>query len=98
MHVGRRRRSIGTQRALGRGRRSPDELDTDLVALIDRLSRRLRAAHRVCRTVVLRLRFDDFSRVTRSDTFAEATARTETVLAVARGLLMSSMPLIRERG
>ena len=98
VQVGRRRRSIGTQRALGRGRRSPDQLDTDLVALIDRLSRRLRAAHRVCRTVVLRLRFDDFSRVTRSDTIAEATARTETVLAVARGLLTSSMPLIRERG
>jgi DNA polymerase-4 len=98
VQVGRRRRSMGTQRALGRGRRSPDELDGDLVALIDRLSQRLRAAHRVCRTVVLRLRFDDFSRVTRSDTIAEATARTETVLAVARGLLTSAMPLIRQRG
>ena len=98
VQVGRRRRSMGTQRALGRGRRTPDQLDTDLVALVDRLSRRLRAAHRVCRTVVLRLRFDDFARVTRSDTIAEATARTETVLAVARGLLASSMPLIRQRG
>jgi DNA polymerase IV len=98
VQVGRRRRSMGTQRALGRGRRTPDQLDNDLVALIDRLARRLRAANRVCRTVVLRLRFDDFSRVTRSDTIAEATARTETVLAVARGLLTSAMPLIRERG
>ena len=98
VQVGRRRRSIGTQRALGRGRRSPDALDTDLVALIDRLSRRLRAAHRVCRTIVLRLRFDDLSRVTRSDTIAEATARTETLLTVARGLLTSAMPLIRQRG
>ena len=98
VQVGRRRRSMGTQRALGRGRRTPDQLDTDLVALVDRLSRRLRAAHRVCRTVVLRLRFDDFSRVTRSGTIAEATAGTETVLAVARGLLASSMPLIRQRG
>ena len=98
VQVGRRRRSMGTQRALGRGRRTPDQLDTDLVALVDRLSRRLRAAHRVCRTVVLRLRFDDFARVTRSDTIAEATAGTETVLAVARGLLASSMPLIRQRG
>ena len=98
VQVGRRRRSMGTQRALGRGRRSPDELDMDLVALVDRLVRRLRAAHRVCRTVVLRLRFGDFSRVTRSDTIVEATARTETVLAVARRLLLSSMPLIRQRG
>jgi DNA polymerase-4 len=98
VQVGRRRHSIGTQRALGRGRRSPDTLDTDLVALVDRLGRRLRAAHRVCRTIVLRLRFDDFSRATRSDTLAESTAHTETILAVARGLLGSSMPMIRAKG
>jgi DNA polymerase-4 len=99
VQVGRRRHSIGTQRALGRGRRrSTDALDTDLVALVDRLAGRLRAAHRVCRTVVLRMRFDDFSRATRSETIAEATAQTETILAVARGLLASSMPMIRTEG
>jgi DNA polymerase-4 len=99
VQVGRRRRSIGTQRALGRRRRrSPEELDADLVALIDRLARRLRAAHRVCRTVVLRLRFDDFSRATRSYTVAEATGGTDTLLAVARGLLAAAMPTIRTRG
>src|SRR3954451_7667068 len=65
---GRRRRSRGARRALGRRRRSPEELDAVLVALVDRLARRLRAARRVCRTVVLRLRFDDFSRATRSHT------------------------------
>jgi DNA polymerase-4 len=96
--VGRRRRSIGTQRALGRRRRSPEELDADLVALVDRLSRRLRKAHRVCRTVVLRLRFDDFARATRSFTVAESTGRTETLLAVARGLLETAMPTIRSKG
>ena len=53
---GRRRRSIGAQRALGRSPRSWEALDTFLVALVDRLARRLRAARRVCRTVVLRLR------------------------------------------
>src|SRR5204863_2003043 len=64
VEVGRRRRSMGTQRALGRRRRSPETLDADLIALVDRLARRLRKAHRVCRTVTLRLRFDDFSRAT----------------------------------
>jgi DNA polymerase-4 len=98
VQVGRRRRSIGTQRALGRRRRTPEELDADLVALIDRLARRLRKAHRVCRTVVLRLRFDDLSRATRSATIAEATGRTDTLLATARGLLAVAMPTIRERG
>jgi DNA polymerase-4 len=52
----------------------------------------------VCRTVVLRLRFDDFSRATRSHTLAEATAHTPTVLAAARGLLASAMSLIESRG
>jgi DNA polymerase-4 len=77
VQVGRRRRSMGSQRALGRRPRSPETLDADLVALVDRLARRLRAAHRVCRTVVLRLRFDDFSRATRSHTLSEATADTK---------------------
>ena len=96
--VGRRRRSMGTQRALGRRPSSPELLDADLIALVDRLSRRLRAAHRVCRTVVLRLRFDDFSRATRSHTMHEATADTDTLLATARALLATSLPLIRDRG
>jgi DNA polymerase-4 len=97
--TGRRRRSIGTQRALGRRRRrTPEELDADLVALADRLSRRLRKARRVARTVVLRLRFDDLSRATRSHTLHEATAQTEALLATARGLLAMALPMIRERG
>ncbi|HSL14720.1 MAG TPA: DNA polymerase IV, partial [Actinomycetota bacterium] len=99
VQTGRRRRSIGTQRALGRRRRrSPEQLDADLVALADRLSRRLRKARRVTRTVVLRLRFDDLSRATRSHTLHEATAQTDALLATARGLLAMSLPMIRERG
>jgi DNA polymerase IV len=98
VQVGRRRRSMGTQRALGRRPRSPGTLDTDLVALVDRLARRLRDAHRACRTIMLRLRFDDFSRATRSHTLWEATAHTETILATARGLLATSMPLIERQG
>jgi DNA polymerase-4 len=95
----RRRRSMGAQHALGR--RSPKSfelLDTTLVALVDRLARRLRAARRVSRTVAIRLRFDDFSRATRSHTLSEATADTVTILATARGLLVASFPLIRSQG
>ncbi|HZD67731.1 MAG TPA: DNA polymerase IV [Actinomycetes bacterium] len=99
VQVGRRRRSIGAQRALGRSTpRSPDDLDTTVAALVDRLTRRLRAAGRVCRTVVLRLRFDDFSRATRSHTLHEATAQTRTILAAARGLLATAMPMIQRQG
>jgi DNA polymerase-4 len=95
----RRRRSMGAQRALGRrAPKSFELLDTSLVALVDRLARRLRAARRVCRTVAIRLRFDDFSRATRSHTLSEATADTVTILATARGLLVASLPLIRSQG
>jgi DNA polymerase IV len=94
----RRRRSIGSQRALGRSPRSRSDLDTVLVGLVDRLARRLRKARRVCRTVTIRLRFDDFSRATRSHTIAEATAQTRTVLAIARELLASAVRMIERRG
>jgi DNA polymerase IV len=93
-----RRRSIGSQHARGRGRRAPEQVDADLVALVDRVMRRLRTAHRVGRTVVLRLRFDDYSRATRSHTLTRPTARTETVLEVARSLLDAAWPLVEERG
>ena len=98
VRVGRRRSSMGAQRALGRGRRSHAELDSTLAGLVDRLTRRLRKARRVCRTITLRLRFDDFSRATRSHTVAEATSRTHTILAIARGLLAASMPMVESRG
>ena len=98
VHVGRRRRSMGSQRALGRRPRSAEDLDAILVGLVDRLGRRLRAARRVCRTVVLRLRFGDFSRATRSHTLPEATSHTTPILATARGLLAAAMPAIEHQG
>nr|WP_280468286.1 DNA polymerase IV [Nocardia cyriacigeorgica] len=96
--TGRRRRSIGAQRALGRRHRTPEELAAYLYGLVDRLGRRLRGADRVCRTVVLRLRFDDFGRATRSHTLAAATDDTETIRDAARILLGGALPLIQERG
>jgi DNA polymerase IV len=98
VRVGRRRGSMGSQRALGRSPRSADEIDTDLVALVDRVTRRMRKAGRVGRTVVLRLRFDDFSRATRSHTLPHATAHTRTILDAARELLATAMPMIQRRG
>jgi DNA polymerase IV len=95
---GRRRGSIGSQRALGRGRHSAEKLDATLVAIVDRISRRLRAARRVGRTVVLRLRFGDFERATRSHTLPFATASTQLILVTARALLATTMPLIERRG
>jgi DNA polymerase-4 len=98
VEVRRRRRSMGAQRALGRTPKTPEGLDAVLVGLVDKLSRRLRKAHRVCRTVILRLRFDDLTRATRSLTLWEATEQTRTILAAARGLLAAALPMIASRG
>jgi DNA polymerase IV len=98
VQVGRRRRSIGSQRALGRSPTPSDALDAIVLGLVDRVTQRMRVAGRLGRTVVLRLRFDDFSRATRSHTLPWATADTETILATVRALLTVAMPVIEQRG
>jgi len=98
VQVGRRRGSIGSQRALGFRAHSRAEVDAALVGLVDRVTGRMRTASRVGRTIVLRLRFDDAGRATRSHTLARATAHTPTILATARALLDGAQPMIRARG
>jgi DNA polymerase-4 len=92
------RRSYGTQRALGRSRGTPVDLDEVLVKLVDRVAGRMRPAGATGRTVLLRLRFDDYSRAARSHTLAEATADPAPILAAARALLAAAMPTIEREG
>ncbi|AZC15015.1 DNA polymerase IV [Microbacterium sp. ABRD28] len=94
----RRRRSIGSQRALGTRPRTPDELDVILSQIVDRLARRLRDGNRVCRSVVLRLRFGDYTKATRSRTLRFPTDRTSVLIDTARMLLAAALPTITERG
>ncbi|BBU20271.1 DNA polymerase IV [Mycobacterium xenopi] len=98
--TGVRRRSIGAQRALGRAgtAMSAAEIDAVVISLIDRIAARMRAAGRSGRTVVLRLRFADFSRATRSRTLPWPTSSTQIILVAARQLVASARPLIAERG
>jgi DNA polymerase-4 len=98
VQVGKRRGSIGSQRALGWRPKSAGEVDATLVGLVDRVTRRMRTAGRIGRTVVLRLRFDDSTRATRSHTLLRPTAQTETILAAARSLLHGAAPLIAAQG
>jgi DNA polymerase-4 len=98
VQVGRRRQSIGSQRALGRSSRSRDSVDSVVLGLVDQVTRRLRAGRRVGRTVMLRLRFDDFTRATRSHTLPRATAHTPTILAAVRALHATAQPMIERRG
>ena len=98
--TGVRRRSVGAQRALGRAGNtmSDSEIDAVVINLVDRITRRMRKSDRTGRTVVLRLRFDDFGRATRSHTMPRATASTDAILAAARALVAAAGPLIAERG
>ncbi|NYI71138.1 DNA polymerase-4 [Naumannella cuiyingiana] len=98
VRTGVRRRSMGSQRAIGRGAHSAAELDAAVLGIVDGLGKRLRGAGRQARTVVLRLRFDDYSRVTRSHTLPGATSQTELIMTAARRLLRDALPLIIERG
>ena len=98
IRVGHRRGSIGSQHAMGRSRHRPADIDVVVVGLVDRVTRRMRTAERTGRTVVLRLRFDDFTRVSRSHTLLRATAHTGTILSTVRGLVDAAMPMIEERG
>jgi DNA polymerase IV len=96
--VGKRRGSMGAQRALGRSRRPASEIEVILAGLVDRVTRRMRAAERAGRTVTLRMRFDDFSRATRSTTLPKATSQTQPILDAARRLLGHARPMVEARG
>lgn len=100
VEVGRRRRSIGSQCAIGRpGKpKSRAELEALLAGLVDRVARRLRAGERIGQTFTLRLRFDDFGRATRSATLAHSSAATATWLETGRRLLDAAWPLVEEKG
>lgn len=95
---GTRRRSFGSQSAMGRGPHRPEKLDRLAVSLADRVTRRMRAKGATGRTVVLRLRFEDYTRVTRSRTLPRATAASGEVLAALRALLDAEREKIADRG
>jgi DNA polymerase-4 len=93
----RRRGSIGAQRALGRAPTSLEEVDASLAGLVDRVARRMRVAGRTGRTVVLRLRFGDFTRATRSHApYRAARGRSSTPRGPAPRA--PPPPLITRRG
>ena len=94
-------RSFGTQRSLAgsRARRlTAQERDDTLAGLAERVTGRMAKAGYTGRTVVLRLRFADFSRATRSRTMPEPTAAPEPILATALDLLAAATPLIERQG
>jgi DNA polymerase-4 len=93
-----RRRSIGSQSALGRPRRDLAEMELVVLGIVDRVARRLRADDRLARTLTLRVRFADSQRITRAASFDVATNATAEIGARARALLRENAALLGERG
>ncbi|MEM7324939.1 MAG: DNA polymerase IV [Actinomycetota bacterium] len=96
--VGRRRRSVGSQRSFPAGSVDRASAQQIVVEVSDRVARRLRDGSRVARTVTLRLRFGDFAQATRSHTFTDATSSSEAIRRTAGALLDREWPKIQDRG
>ena len=81
-----RERSIGSDSTFGHDVDDPVVIHRQLLRLSDRTAARVRSAGLVGRTVQLKVRFSDFTTITRSHTAREATDVSREVYAVARDL------------
>lgn len=96
--VGRRRKSVGAQQALGRRSVGRPEADVLLVELVERVSRRLRDGERIARTIEIRWRDQDMASHTMSQTLDHPTDDTAVMLRSARELLSIAWPRIEPVG
>jgi DNA polymerase-4 len=80
-------KSIGAEETYARDLRTRDACDHEIVRLIDRVTKRVRAAGLEARTITLKFRYADFETRTRSRTLPAATVVSTVFLEVARELL-----------
>ncbi len=85
--------SMGNQHTLPADTRAPEVLAAEVLRLSERVAARLRAAHKVARTVALTIRYADFTTISRSHTMREPTDVTHEVFGVAVRLLTALRPL-----
>jgi DNA polymerase-4 len=96
--TGRRRASVGAQRALGRREMGRDEAEVVLLELVDRVTRRLRAGRRLGRTVSVGWRDHEMGGHSHARTLAHPTDATAEVLAAARSLLAREWAVVERCG
>lgn len=82
----RRERSIGNERTYDHDVDDPEVVHRTLLALADKTASRLRAAGLVGRTVSIKVRFADFTTITRSRSLRDATDVSRDIAALAREL------------
>jgi DNA polymerase-4 len=79
-------RSTGAEETFSRDVDDPRQIHRELLRLSQRTAERLRLAGHVGRTVVVKVRFSDFTTITRSRTLRESTDVAQEIYATARGL------------
>lgn len=80
-------KSIGQEETFSRDHHLRSTLDHELVQFADSVASRLRAQGLVGRTVQLKVRFGDFTTITRSTTLVVAVDDSRSLLEAGRGLL-----------
>ncbi|MEP7017330.1 MAG: DNA polymerase IV [Actinomycetota bacterium] len=81
-----RERSIGADETFSFDVDDPAYIHRQLLKLSDRTAARVRAAGLVGRTISIRVRFSDFTTITRSKTLRDPTDVSRDIYAIARGL------------
>ncbi|TQL50653.1 DNA polymerase IV [Ornithinicoccus hortensis] len=79
-------RSVGHSETFSHDIDDPEVIYRQLLSLSDRVAARMRHAGMVSRTVVLTVRFSDFTTITRSRTIRQSTDVGREIYATARGL------------
>ena len=79
-------KSIGAEETFATDVDDPEIIHRELLRLSERVAARLRSAGHAGRTIALKVRFADFTTITRSRTLPEATDVGQEVYATARGL------------
>jgi DNA polymerase-4 len=80
-------KSLGSEETFGTDIRDQETARREILALADRVARRLRRYGLSGRTVTLKIKYEDFRQITRSETLAHATDDEWEICGVCRGLL-----------
>jgi DNA polymerase-4 len=89
-------KSIGAEETFSRDVDDPRVVLRELLRLSERVAARLRAADMIGRTVTIKVRFADFTTITRSRTMSEYTDVAQTIYGTAR-MLFEALGLDRAR-
>jgi DNA polymerase-4 len=92
---GERPKSIGRENTFAADLHDLDSMERELLAFADDVARRLRRKNLRCLGVTLKVRFEDFSRITRAALFDEPTDVAEPLYQAAVNLLRTRVDMRR---